>query len=82
MKHKIIVAVAALVGLYALGVQTARAAPMMCSGEEKTCIAACQKSPLALIGDCIAGCRTRSNFCKQTGCWVNGPSRFCGLLRQ
>ena len=27
---------------------------MMCSGEETTCIAACQGRPPALIGDCIA----------------------------
>jgi hypothetical protein len=82
MPLKIINAAAAIVAIYLLGAQTALAAPMLCSGEQKTCISVCQRNPLALIGDCIANCRTRFNYCRQTGCWDNGIKRYCGLLRQ
>jgi hypothetical protein len=82
MRYKILNAIAIVVGLYLFSAPTALAAPMLCSGEQKTCIAACQRSPLALIGDCIANCRTRFNYCRQTGCWDNGTNRYCGLLRQ
>jgi len=82
MPLKIINATAAIVAIYLLGTPTALAAPMLCSGEQKTCIAVCQRNPLALIGDCIANCRTRFNYCRQTGCWDNGIKRYCGLLRQ
>jgi hypothetical protein len=64
------------------GARTAGAAPMLCSGEQKTCIAACQKNPPTLVGDCIANCRSRFNYCRQTGCWDNGRNRYCGLGRQ
>jgi hypothetical protein len=61
----------------------ALAGPMKCSGEQKTCVTACQKTiNPALQGQCIADCRTRLNYCRQTGCWDNGTSRYCGLLRQ
>ena len=82
MPNKIITAMAAIVAIYVLGAQTALAAPMLCSGEQKTCISVCQINPRALIGDCIAKCRARTNYCKQTGCWDNGIKRYCGLLRQ
>jgi hypothetical protein len=82
MMHKIVFAMAFVAGLFALGAQSAFAAPMTCSSEEKTCTAACQKSPLALVADCIAACRSRSNYCKHTGCWDSGTSRYCGLDRQ
>jgi len=82
MPNKIITAMAAIVAIYLLGARTAIAAPMLCSGEQKTCIAACQRMPLNLIADCIAGCRARLNYCKHTGCWDNGTNRYCGLLRQ
>ena len=82
MISKIVNAIAVIVALYLFAAQGAIAAPMLCSGEQKTCIAACQKSPHALIGDCIANCRTRFNYCRQTGCWDNGIKRYCGLLRQ
>jgi hypothetical protein len=75
-------AMAVAVALYLLGSQMTFAAPMLCSGEQKTCIAACQKNPPTLVGDCIANCRARTNYCKQTGCWDNGSKRYCGLLRQ
>ena len=82
MRYTIFNAIAIVVGLYLFSAQTALAAPMLCSGEQKTCIAVCQRNPLALIGDCIANCRTRFNYCRQTGCWDNGIKRYCGLLRQ
>ena len=62
--------------------QTAHAAPMKCSGEEKTCLTACSKFPVAVAKQCSDTCRTRFNFCRSTGCWDNGRTRYCGLLRQ
>ena len=82
MTTKIISVVAAVVVAALFGAQGAIAAPMLCSGEQKTCISVCQRNLLALIGDCIANCRTRFNYCRQTGCWDNGIKRYCGLLRQ
>jgi len=82
MRFTIRNAIAAAVALYLFGSQVVRAAPMLCSGEQKTCIATCQKNSRALVGDCIADCRARTNYCKQTGCWDNGSKRYCGLLRQ
>ena len=82
MSNKIVIATIAIVALGWLGAQTAVAAPMKCSGEQKTCIAGCQRMPRALAGDCIANCRARTNYCKQTGCWDDGSRRYCGLLRQ
>jgi hypothetical protein len=73
---------AAVVVVYLSGVPVALAAPMLCSGEQKNCIAACQNKPRALVGDCIANCRARTNYCKQTGCWDDGSKRYCGLGRQ
>jgi len=60
----------------------ARAAPMSCTTEQKSCLAVCQKNPAALLGNCIATCRQRFNYCRNTGCWDSGTSRYCGLLRQ
>lgn len=77
---RIVIALAAALPLLCL--QPARAAPMMCSGEQKSCLAVCQKYPPALAGDCIANCRARFNYCRQTGCWDTGTNRYCGLLRQ
>jgi hypothetical protein len=82
MRSTILKAMAAVVALYLFGSQVAPAAPMLCSGEQQTCIAACEKNSRALVGDCIANCRARTNYCKQTGCWDNGRNRYCGLGRQ
>jgi hypothetical protein len=83
MSCKIVYAtVAIFAALNLFAAQGAIAAPMLCSGEQKTCIAACQRIPGNLIADCIAGCRARQNYCKHTGCWDNGTNRYCGLLRQ
>jgi hypothetical protein len=82
MRYKILNAIAIVVGLYLFGAQAALAAPMLCSGEQKSCLSACQLSPRALIPDCVTNCRTRFNYCRATGCWDNGRNRYCGLGRQ
>jgi len=82
MKIKIIIAIAAIVGLSLFGAPAALAEAMKCSGEQKICISVCQKSPRDLIADCIANCRARLNYCRQTGCWDNGTNRYCNLTRQ
>ena len=50
MTQKTIAGLAVIVALLALGAGTALAAPMMCSGEQKTCIAVCQKNPAPVGG--------------------------------
>jgi hypothetical protein len=82
MPHKIVSVMAVIVGLFVLGARSAPAAPMLCSGEQKTCNSDCQKSPRALIAECVATCRNRLDYCKHTGCWNNGRSRYCGLMRK
>ena len=82
MRQKTIVGLAAFIALLALGAGAALAGPMMCSGEQKTCIAVCQKNPPPLAVDCINACRNRFNYCRHTGCWDSGTSSYCGLLRQ
>jgi hypothetical protein len=62
--------------------QPVRAAPMTCSTEQKACLAPCSKFPPAVAKDCIDACRARFNYCRHTGCWDNGSSRYCGVLRQ
>lgn len=83
MRRKIIYAMAAIVALYLFGARAALAAPMLCSGEEKTCLSLCVKyTNPAQAANCVASCRARLAYCKHTGCWDNGTSRYCGLLRQ
>ena len=62
--------------------QPGRAAPMTCSTEQKACLAPCGKFPPAVAKDCTDACHVRFNFCRRSGCWDNGSSRYCGLLRQ
>ena len=82
MSRKLVHALAMAAALTLLAAP-AFAAPMKCSGEQKTCITICQKTiNPALQAQCIADCHTRQNYCRQTGCWDNGTSRYCGLLRQ
>ena len=58
-------------------------APMRCSGEEKTCIAACKKSlDRSSISACVTSCGLRQSACMKSGCWDSGPQRYCGLLKQ
>ena len=82
MPGKIFIAIATIVAAGFLSAHAARAEPMKCSGEEKACIAVCQKGPRGLLPNCVTNCRARFNFCRQTGCWDDGKSRYCRLLRQ
>jgi hypothetical protein len=62
---------------------TARAEPVRCSNELKACIAACGSLPAGQRSSpCITACQVRMSSCRQNGCWDNGASRYCGLLRQ
>jgi hypothetical protein len=82
MSRKLVPALAVTAALTLL-TASALAGPMKCSGEQKTCITVCQKTVNpALQAQCVADCGTRLNFCRRTGCWDNGASRYCGLLRQ
>jgi hypothetical protein len=78
MARAVIIAMLALAWLAA----PVRAEPMKCSSEQRTCAAACQRVAVGLIPICVEDCRTRFNACRATGCWDNGMSRYCGLLRQ
>jgi len=78
-----------IVSLLAISVGTllsgapAFSAPMRCSGEEKTCIAACKKSlDRSAISGCVTSCGLRQSACMKSGCWDSGPQRYCGLLKQ
>ena len=72
-----------LLGISLLSIETAVAAPMRCSGEQKTCIAACNKSPdRGSISTCVTNCGLRQSLCMKTGCWDNGFQKYCGLLKQ
>jgi hypothetical protein len=74
---------AALIGLGLLCAGAAFAAPMRCSGEQKTCITACNKSPdRNSISTCVTNCGQRQSLCMKTGCWDNGFQKYCGLLKQ
>jgi hypothetical protein len=72
----------AVVALLTLVAASASAAPMTCTTEQKPCLTACSKYPGAVATNCIADCRQRFNYCRNTGCWDNGTSRYCGLLRK
>jgi hypothetical protein len=62
---------------------TARAEPVRCSNEHKNCLAACGPVPAGQRSSpCITVCQARLGSCKLNGCWDNGSSRYCGLLRQ
>jgi hypothetical protein len=62
---------------------TANADPVRCSNEQKNCVTACGSLPVQTrVSACISFCQARMSSCRQTGCWDNGSSRYCGLLRQ
>jgi hypothetical protein len=82
MRRKIIVAVAVAAGVLATA-QSGTAQPVRCSGELKTCITNCSKNPnRAVLGVCVTNCRTLGSNCMRTGCWDNGPHKYCGLTRR
>jgi hypothetical protein len=75
--------VAISVAVALLSAMPAFSAPMRCSGEEKTCIAACKKSlDRSSISTCVTNCGLRLSACMKSGCWDSGPQRYCGLLKQ
>jgi hypothetical protein len=75
--------VALLVGFSLLCVAVAVAAPMRCSGEQKTCIAVCNKSiDRGSIPTCVTNCGLRQSLCMKTGCWDSGIQKYCSLLKQ
>jgi hypothetical protein len=82
MKSKIIFAMAATAWLYLFDSETAQAAPMRCSGEQSTCKSGCLKKARTAVSDCLALCHVNQQICMRTGCWDNGASRYCGLLKQ
>ena len=70
-------------GLFLLAAQAGRAEPMKCSGENKTCLSVCSKMTVpAVLAACLDNCRSVKKSCLQTGCWNNGSSRYCGLMKQ
>ena len=68
---------ATLVVLLGLLSAPALADPMKCSGEEKTCVAACKTMKGAALSLCVTNCGARLSMCMKTGCWDNGTSRYC-----
>lgn len=72
---------AALFALALLGAQIARAEPMKCSGEEKTCLTNCRKIARVAVSVCATGCGARLSACMKTGCWDTGAQRYCGLAK-
>jgi hypothetical protein len=73
---------AGLFALALLGAPAAKADPMKCSGEEKTCLTHCKKAARVAGSVCATGCGSRLSACMKTGCWDNGSQRYCGLNRQ
>lgn len=74
---------ALVIGLGLLCIEAAVAAPMRCSGEQKTCIAVCNKSlDRGSISTCVTNCGLRQSLCMKTGCWDNGFQKYCGLQKQ
>lgn len=81
MKTKILFPLAAIIAVALLHSHAALAGPMLCSGEQKTCIASCGKTGPDL-SICVTNCAQRKAVCVKTGCWDNGAQRYCGLTRQ
>ena len=82
-KEQIIRAVILAAGTYLLCCGTAAAEPMKCSGEQQACLSICAKlTDLTRMKACISSCSQRQAACRQTGCWNNGSSNYCGLMRQ
>jgi hypothetical protein len=79
-----IIRAAALVAtVFLLWCGMAVADPMKCSGEQQTCLKSCATFPdAARLKACVNACTQRQAACRQTGCWNNGSSTYCGLMRQ
>jgi hypothetical protein len=83
MADHIIRAVVVAAGAFLLWCGTTAAEPMKCSGEQQACLTNCAKlvDPMRLKA-CVSNCSQRQATCRQTGCWNNGSSTYCGLMRQ
>jgi hypothetical protein len=83
MTNHITRAVAVAAGVFLLWSGTAVAEPMKCSGEQQMCLKSCTTLTDATRQKaCINICGQRQAACRQNGCWNNGNSTYCGLLRQ
>ena len=70
------------VGVFLMATQAAHADPMRCTGEEKNCNSNCVKFARATVSNCLEICRATRQICMRTGCWDNGTSKYCGLMKQ
>ena len=60
----------------------AKADPMKCSNEEKTCATNCKKAARGPVAACLTQCGAWGSYCIKTGCWDTGAQRYCGLAKQ
>jgi hypothetical protein len=82
MSRKVTHAIAAA-GLLLLCCAAAVAEPMLCSGEQQACISNCAKlTDFTRQKTCITTCGQRQATCRNTGCWNNGTTTYCGLGRR
>jgi hypothetical protein len=82
MNDKIVLTIAAAIGLYLCGAQPLRAEPMKCSGEQKTCIATCAKySNGAVASKCVQGCYASQSICIKNRAAPEGAARRNQALR-
>ena len=83
MTGPIIRAIVVAAGALLLCCGAAAAEPMKCSGEHQACITNCAKlADATRLKTCVNSCSQRQAACRQTGCWNNGGSTYCGLMRQ
>ena len=83
MTGKLTCVVILAAGVLLLWRGAAFAEPMKCGGEQQACLANCTKliDP-KLLKACVNVCAQRQATCRQTGCWDNGATTYCGLMRQ
>ena len=75
------VALVAILLLFSSG--TAAAAAMDCGSQHKVCLANCsQPNNRQGVPVCVKECHARQLFCMRTGCWSEGASHYCGLLKR
>jgi hypothetical protein len=83
MTDQIIRTVIATTGVFLLWCGIAVAEPMKCSGEQQICLKSCTAlTDATRLKACVNTCSQRQAACRQTGCWNNGSSTYCGLMRQ
>jgi major membrane immunogen (membrane-anchored lipoprotein) len=76
-------AIAAMMALLVLFTAAAAADPMRCSTENEACAAACKRfEDQKVWRACVTVCVQRQSTCQRTGCWDNGTTTYCGLLRR